>query len=109
MNSSLTTIPTEYEVFGPTAECANCFDFTLIFEDGFFSILPSTLLLLVIPARLLFLNREKRRVGGRNLQYAKLVSMHLKSHSAPVDAFLVFYRHFSSPQVCLVGSVCCPA
>ena len=42
------------DVFGPTvgAECHNGFDFTLLFEESFFTILPCSLLLLCLPVQL---------------------------------------------------------
>lgn len=41
-------------VFGPTigAGCRNGFDFTLLFEESFFTILPCSLFLLCLPLQL---------------------------------------------------------
>lgn len=42
------------DAFGPTvaAECHNGFDFTLLFEESFFTILPCSLFLLSLPVQL---------------------------------------------------------
>jgi len=61
--------------FGPAvANCLRSFDFTLLFEESILSILPSALLVLLFPIRLLYLNRRKVRVTGKALRNLKLVS-----------------------------------
>lgn len=37
--------------FGPAVKCSNQFDFTLLFEQSFFQIAPSAVLLLILPLR----------------------------------------------------------
>lgn len=62
------------DVFGPVvAECARAFDFTLLFEESILSILPSAILILLAPVRLLALRKRPRIVGGSTLQLVKLV------------------------------------
>ena len=62
-------------VFGPAVEgCRDNFDFTFAFEDYFFSIAPSAILLLLTPLRLRHLFPKRRRVRGDAFKYAKLVS-----------------------------------
>lgn len=63
------------DVFGPVvAECARAFDFTLLFEESILSILPSAILILLSPVRLLSLRKKQHVVGGGALRGAKLVS-----------------------------------
>jgi ATP-binding cassette subfamily C (CFTR/MRP) protein 1 len=57
---------------GPTLP--NGFDFTLLFEDSILSILPSTILLLVLPLRLFALQGKPRKVSKSILHENKLVS-----------------------------------
>lgn len=60
--------------FGPAVEgCDRTFDFTVAFEESILSIVPSVLLILVAPIRILLLKDQRRRVGGRAFQRAKLV------------------------------------
>ncbi len=49
------------------------YDFSLEFEEMFFSILPSALLLILVPARLWFLQRRAKRVCNPRLQLIKMV------------------------------------
>lgn len=58
--------------FGPTAP--ERFDFTPLFEDTLLSIVPSALLLLALPARLLFLRKQPRKVLRSALHSNKLVN-----------------------------------
>lgn len=60
--------------WGPVVDdCARSFDFTLLFEESILSILPSVILLLFAPVRLVSLSRKKRVVGGNALRFGKLV------------------------------------
>jgi ATP-binding cassette subfamily C (CFTR/MRP) protein 1 len=59
--------------FGPAQPDA--FDFTLLFEDTLLSILPSAVLLLVLPFRLLSLLGKPRKVSRSFLYENKLVSL----------------------------------
>jgi hypothetical protein len=58
--------------FGPTT--SREFDFTPLFEDIFLSIVPSVLLLLAVPFRMLSLYRKPRKVQWSALHDHKLVS-----------------------------------
>ncbi|KAJ6007677.1 hypothetical protein N7540_011653 [Penicillium herquei] len=60
--------------FGPRID-PNCrsFDFTLLFEDAFFSLLPATLFLVLIPPRLRILWRTPTKLRSYRLAIVKLV------------------------------------
>ncbi|KAL3426779.1 hypothetical protein PVAG01_00288 [Phlyctema vagabunda] len=59
--------------FGPAVtDCSRSFDFTLAFEESILSIVPSILLILLAPIRVVQLKAQRRRVGGRGFQIAKL-------------------------------------
>lgn len=60
--------------FGPSvaSDCSS-FDFTLTFEDGILSVLPSSLFVLLFLPRIYFLRRSTRKVGNGTLKAAKLV------------------------------------
>jgi hypothetical protein len=60
------------EAFGP-ASCARDFDFTLTFEQGIPSILPSTVLILLTPVRLIYLLRRRSRTVSHRNNVPKLV------------------------------------
>lgn len=62
-------------VFGPqvTTECRS-FDFTLLFEESFFSIAPSVALLIAAPIRIFLLYSTTAKVAGGAFQNFKLVS-----------------------------------
>jgi hypothetical protein len=64
-------------VFGPQVEpCLRSFDFTLTFENIFFSLVPSVIFLAITPIRLYLLrNVQKRIVAGSAFQISKLVSL----------------------------------
>lgn len=68
-NHSVNGYPTTS--FGPTVP--ERFDFTPLFEDTLLSIVPSALLLLVLPARLFFLRDQPRKVLRSSLHSQKLV------------------------------------
>jgi ATP-binding cassette, subfamily C (CFTR/MRP), member 1 len=72
LNSSASTGD---NTFGPFIEFSDraTFDFTLLFEETILSILPSALLLLLIPARILRLRKTLRKVTGSYLQTIKIV------------------------------------
>ncbi|KAJ5737499.1 uncharacterized protein N7483_002624 [Penicillium malachiteum] len=59
--------------FGPRID-PNCrsFDFTLLFEDAFFSLLPATLFLVLIPSRLCVLWRTPTKLHSYRLAIVKL-------------------------------------
>lgn len=60
--------------FGPrvNVQCRS-FDFTLLFEDAFFSVLPAALFLLFVPARLRSLTRASVKLTSNLLALWKLV------------------------------------
>ena len=61
--------------FGPAAwGCANGrFDFTLLFQQSIFAIIPSILLLLATPIRIAQLKGRARQVFASSFLYTKLV------------------------------------
>lgn len=62
--------------FGPRVSI-NCraFDFTLLFEDIFFTSLPAAVFLLVLPIRLWFLRHESVKINSHKLAVCKLVKV----------------------------------
>jgi len=58
--------------FGPADE--RHFDFTPLFQDTLLSILPSALLLIAIPTRLIYLRKQNRKVLKSTLHESKIVS-----------------------------------
>lgn len=87
--------PTEGECessLGPmVGYCGGRIDFTLLFEQCFFSILPSALFLLSVPLRLLQLKCQSRKVDGSTLLFLKLVSGNLTSYQL---------RHMANKDFC---------
>ncbi|KAL2069425.1 hypothetical protein VTL71DRAFT_14104 [Oculimacula yallundae] len=78
--------------FGPAS--TSTFDFTPLFENSFLSIAPSAILLLVLPFRLFFLQKQTRKVSRSLLQTNKLIILAiLTSFQATV---LVLYSADSS-------------
>lgn len=72
--------PAADNAFGPAtaAPCRDTFDFTLAFEQYFFTIVPSAILILAVPLRLWGVFRLKPRVAGLPLRFLKLVgSLHI--------------------------------
>lgn len=54
--------------------CRHNFDFTLLFEQAFLSIAPSSLLVALATIRIAYLRRRPRIVGGKKFQILKIVS-----------------------------------
>lgn len=76
MNSSSSCTRDADGAFGPAVVgCRGNFDFTITFEQYFFSLTPSVLLLLIAPWRLRILSRMRQKVNGNRLRSAKLVSI----------------------------------
>lgn len=71
MSSNASSLEYSVDTFGPTVPVA--FDFTLLFEDTILSILPSALLLFVLPLRILSLRGKPRKVARSLLYENKLV------------------------------------
>jgi hypothetical protein len=65
------------DTFGPTVRFQSCrdgFDFTLLFEESIFTILPAALLLCALPLRFRSIYRRADMVRGSRLRLMKLVS-----------------------------------
>lgn len=61
--------------FGPVVHaCRGDFDFTMLFEETILSATPSTLLVFLAGARILYLRKRPRIVWARTFQLLKLVS-----------------------------------
>ena len=74
-DSTVLCLASADSAFGPVVEgCRDGFDFTFAFEQYFFAIAPSVILLLLAPLRLLSLRGKRRRVGGNGFRIVKLVS-----------------------------------
>lgn len=74
MNSSSACSITVENSFGPqVAGCLGGFDFTLLFEETILSILPTALVLLFLPVRIVHLFRSDRKVYEGLLHNLKLV------------------------------------
>lgn len=89
--------------FGPRVNAA-CreFDFTLLFEDGFFMLLPAVLFLLSVPWRFWSLWKSPVKLTSRRLAIGKLVgSVPFSTPSpppqTPVRTTANIYRRRSSP------------
>ena len=64
------------ETLGPViAECRRPFDFSLLFEQVFFQLLPSAIFIIGAVARSAYLNRQPIRIARRRLYVLKLVSI----------------------------------
>jgi hypothetical protein len=60
--------------FGPIVEgCRNDFDFTLLFEQIFFAIVPTSMFLVLAVLRISLLSSKQRLVGGGWLLTTKFV------------------------------------
>ena len=68
--------PTADAAFGPVvdAACRGGFDFTLVFEQSIFVLLPASLLILVAPLRLIQLRKASVKVTDHVSRAIKLVS-----------------------------------
>lgn len=51
------------------------FDFTLLFEDSIMSVLPSAILIAIVPLRIVQLWRKSHKVTASHLQTVKMVSV----------------------------------
>ncbi|CCD44945.1 similar to ABC transporter [Botrytis cinerea T4] len=77
MNDSLNSFCPD-DSFGPTVKVQSCrdgFDFTLLFEESIFTILPATLLLCAVPFRFWSIYRRPDAVKGSLLRIFKLVTI----------------------------------
>lgn len=64
-------MPTAHAAFGPVQDCRQ-FDFTITFEQYFFSILPAVIFIIAAPFRLKFLSKSPSLVAGRVFQLWKV-------------------------------------
>ena len=64
----------EDDRFGPIVhDCRDNFDFTLLFEQAFFSIAPSSVFIVLATIRVAYLFRRPRIVWGSRFQAFKIV------------------------------------
>lgn len=79
--------PTADAAFGPVvdAACRDGFDFTLVFEQSIFVLLPAAMLVLMAPLRLLQLRKSPIKVVDQASRVIKLVSR-LTARYAPTKA-----------------------
>lgn len=96
MSSNLSSVQSSLDDFGPVE--AGDFDFTPLFEDTLLSLIPSLILLSLLPFRLYTLNNRTRKVTGGSLHSSKLVSrcpraLHFKTSldTNPIQLFLVVF------------------
>lgn len=76
MNSSTLAAGCDDAAFGPIIHgCRQDFDFTLAFEQYFFSVAPSAVLLLTAPIRIALLRRQPAKVTGAGLRLTKVVCL----------------------------------
>ncbi|KAK9776692.1 putative P-loop containing nucleoside triphosphate hydrolase protein [Seiridium cardinale] len=79
-SSAITCSPAADDQFGPAIYgCRDDFDFTLTFEQCFFSIVPAAALLIVAPFRIRHLSALPKAVRGTLLRYIKLAVISLWS------------------------------
>ncbi|KAH8594448.1 putative ABC multidrug transporter [Bisporella sp. PMI_857] len=93
--------------------CHTEFDFSLLFEQSIFSIIPSTILLLVAPLRILHLSQRSHKVRDHPSRWSKLLTSILLS--ALQLALLVFWTQIpgtsrskvsvASTVLALIGSL----
>lgn len=79
MNDSATHLCSD-DSFGPTVRFETCrdgFDFTLLFEESIFAILPAGLLLCAVPIRFWFIYRRPDAVRWSALAVVKVVRCYL--------------------------------
>lgn len=90
--------------FGPRIDpgCRS-FDFTLLFEDAFFSLLPAALFLVLIPPRLRVLWRVPIKLRSYRLAIVKLVTFLItppQPGRQAVTDLLSFPEHIIWPDHC---------
>jgi hypothetical protein len=103
MNTSSTPLcaPTADAAFGPVvdAACRDGFDFTLVFEQSVFVLLPAAMLVLMAPLRLLQLRKSPIKVADQASRMIKLVSRlttrdaHQNRISLPLSPLCSTVRH----------------
>ncbi|KAK6085810.1 ABC multidrug transporter [Seiridium cupressi] len=88
-SSAISCSPAADDQFGPAIYgCRDNFDFTLTFEQYFFSIVPAAALLIIAPFRIRHLSALPKAVRGTLLRYTKLAVISLWSISQLVSLIL---------------------
>lgn len=101
MASSSSTLEYSLENFGPAVP--GQFDFTLLFENTFLSIVPSMLLLLVLPFRLIVLRRASRKVQRSHLYENKIVRLSTcGNNSRLANGIQLFLLVFTCLQIAIL-------
>lgn len=65
-----------HDAFGPTAH--DRFDFTLLFQDTLLAIVPSVLLIVLVPLRIWILFKQRVKVSRSPIHESKMVRFSLK-------------------------------
>lgn len=63
------------------SDCPDRFDFSLLFEQSFLSLVPSSLLILTASFRIVSLKSKPRQIRGRKFLLLKLVATHILRNS----------------------------
>ncbi|KAH6659682.1 P-loop containing nucleoside triphosphate hydrolase protein [Truncatella angustata] len=82
MNVSLASVcsPNGDDRFGPAVQgCRQNFDFTFVFEQYIFTIIPVIILLIAAPLRIRYLYKLPKVIRGNSVKYAKLATLSLWS------------------------------
>jgi len=97
-----------HDDFGPGA--SDRFDFTILFEDVFLSIVPAVFLLLLGPLRMYSLYKQPLKVKKSSVHESKMVS---KAESIPARAFSLLssdiFFVLLDPRACAACVMGCPA
>ena len=72
------------DAFGPIVHgCRDSFDFTLLFEQTFLSIAPSSLFIVLAVIRIVYLRRQPRTIAGTRFQVIKIVGRSFQQSFIP--------------------------
>jgi hypothetical protein len=71
------------------SDCPDQFDFSLLFEQSFLSLLPSSFLILIASFRAISLKSKPRRTRGRKFLLLKLVATHILRRLLPLRTFIL--------------------
>ncbi|KAK2608926.1 hypothetical protein QQS21_002502 [Conoideocrella luteorostrata] len=94
MGAPSSKCPIESEVgFGPTSDCYDGFDFTLLFEETILTIAPAGITLFLLPWFISRLSKREKKVAGTWRHVAKLVSWGALSVVTLVLAALTIANH----------------
>jgi len=102
--ASATILKRYHDDFGPGA--TGRFDFTILFEDVFLSIVPSVFLLLLGPLRMYLLYKQPLKVKKSSVHESKMVSTAISASATELnspfsDILLVLLR----PRACTACAV----